>query len=180
MSDKQKNISDQSFSENRTTGAGADKTDSTGTDKGTKRPAPMRGPRNLKPIIMSLILFLGLGSHRLQAQLETTVSLTGTYSDNVFQLSEHDLQRFDQGHQNLSFVNTSDDLSLALKADLAWPLRYKWWKFTPSVTGTISQNISTHPNSGVMSFCGCEPTATIGTLRRRMAIILELCAGLCG
>ncbi len=142
MSDKQKNISDQSFSENRTTGAGADKTDSTGTDKGTKRPAPMRGPRNLKPIIMSLILFLGLGSHRLQAQLETTVSLTGTYSDNVFQLSEHDLRRFDQDHQNLSFVNTSDDLSLALKADLAWPLRYKWWKFTPSVTGTISQNVS--------------------------------------
>ncbi|MBW6513940.1 MAG: hypothetical protein K0B87_04190 [Candidatus Syntrophosphaera sp.] len=106
-----------------------------------KKPVP-RSPRNFVPIIMSLALFFGLGTLSLNAQTELGLSLQTTYSDNVFQLSEYDLDRFQQAHPNLEYVQTTDDLTIAARVDVAYPFRYKWWKFTPSVTGIVSQNVS--------------------------------------
>lgn len=98
--------------------------------------------RNILPIIMSLALFLILIPRPLAAQLEVGVSLGASYSDNVFQLSEYDLNRWDHSHPNLDYVKTTDDLSLGARFDLAYPIRYQWWKFIPSVTANVSQNIS--------------------------------------
>lgn len=110
------------------------------TEKDGKKTA--RARKNFRPIIMCLTLLLWFGSSRLPAQFETSLSLKSTYSDNVFQLSESDLQRFDAEAANLDFIRTTDDLNLALRIDLAYPLNYKWWKFTPSVTANLSQNVS--------------------------------------
>ncbi|MDD3142691.1 MAG: hypothetical protein PHG32_00670 [Candidatus Cloacimonetes bacterium] len=103
---------------------------------------PVKPPRNIVPIIMGLALFLLFTPRALSAQLDIGVSLGTTYSDNVFQLSEYDLGRWDHSHPNLNYVNTTDDLSIKARFDLAYPIRYQWWKIIPSVTATISQNVS--------------------------------------
>jgi hypothetical protein len=101
-----------------------------------------RGVRNFVPIILSLLLTLIFVPGRLSAQIEAAVTMQTAYSDNVFQLSEYDLDRFNDDHPNLDYVNTTDDLNLSARFDLAYPIRYKWYKFTPSLTGTLSQCVS--------------------------------------
>lgn len=113
-------------------------------DQDERQPSkqPVKPPRNIVPIIMGLALFLLFTPRALSAQLDIGVSLGTTYSDNVFQLSEYDLGRWDHSHPNLNYVNTTDDLSIKARFDLAYPIRYQWWKIIPSVTATISQNVS--------------------------------------
>ncbi len=103
---------------------------------------PAKPPRNIVPIIMGLALFLLLLPKPLAAQLDIGVSLGTSYSDNVFQLSDYDLDRWDHSHPNLDYVDTTDDLALNARFDLALPVRYQWWKFTPSVTANLRQNFS--------------------------------------
>jgi len=115
---------------------------------------PVRPPRNIVPIIMCLALALLLAPRPLSAQMEVDVSLETSYTDNVFQLSEHDLDRWAHFHQNLDYVNTTDDLKIGANFDIAYPIRYQWWKFVPSVSATISQNISNpakHSQNAVFS-----------------------------
>ncbi len=106
------------------------------------RKSSKRSSKNLVPIIMSFALFFSLGIIPLSAQIEVDVTLETTYTDNVFQLSEYDLQRWQDENPRLDYVNTSDDLTAAVSIDAAYPFYYQWWKFTPSVTGTFSQNVS--------------------------------------
>lgn len=110
-------------------------------EKKDKKPV-QRPTRNIVPIIMSLTLFMVFCLAPLKAQMDIGISLQGTYSDNVFQISEYDFERFSDHHPNLDYVDTTDDLALTARFDLAYPIHYQWWKFTPSVTGRISQNVS--------------------------------------
>lgn len=98
--------------------------------------------RAFRPIILTLVLMIGSAHSLLNAQLTGSVELSGKYSDNVFQLSENDLNRFDQDSSLLNFAETTDDLSLATRIELNYPLKYRWWKITPSVIGSITQNVS--------------------------------------
>jgi len=107
-----------------------------------KKPGSIRSSRNFMPIIMSFCLLLICVWLPLGAQVEGSVTLSTQYSDNVFQLSEYDLDRFDQEHPNLEYVDTSDDLSLNTKVDVSYSFRHKWYRFEPSVTASFSQNIS--------------------------------------
>ncbi len=109
--------------------------------KRVKDPRQLTRRKNFRPIIMCLaIVLFAVGN--LSADLEGEISLGLGYSDNVFQLSDYDLQRFDDKHPNLEYVETSDDLTLSTRINLAYPMHYRWWKFTPSVSGTINQNVS--------------------------------------
>lgn len=108
----------------------------------TKDKTPVQRPRNFVPIIMSFMIMIILGSVGLFGQIQGGIGLQVGYTDNVFQLSDYDLDRFDDAHPNFKYVDTSDDLSLTTNIDLSYPLRYKWWRFTPSVTANISQNVS--------------------------------------
>lgn len=103
---------------------------------------PIRRKGSIRPIILSLLLFICLGKANLQAQLTGNVSLGASYSDNVFQLSDSDLLRFDQDSPSLGFAKTSDDLSLSTRLELGYPLRYRWWKLTPELVAVYSQNLS--------------------------------------
>lgn len=78
----------------------------------------------------------------LWAQLETEIRIGASYTDNLFQFSDNDLSRWKAGNDKLSYAKTTDDVTSSLQIDLAYPMHYRWWKFTPSVTGKISQNIS--------------------------------------
>jgi len=108
----------------------------------TINPRPIRRKGSIRPIILSLLLVLTFGKGKLDAQVTGSISLGAVYFDNVFQLSEYDLDRFNDDHDNLSFAETSDDLNLSTKIDLGYPLNYRWWKFTPSIQAVYSQNVS--------------------------------------
>lgn len=104
------------------------------------RNGKVRFLRNVLPIIM-LMLF-GLMSLPLFAQMDVSVSIGANYSDNVFRLSDYDLQRFEDRHPNLEYARTTDDLSIKTKVDMAYAFRYKWYKIEPSITASFSQNVS--------------------------------------
>lgn len=98
--------------------------------------------RLFRPILLTLFIFLGLAGSVLNAQMSGSVALSASYSDNAFQLSEYDLSRYQDNHELLSFVKTTDDMTLGTRIELAYPLQYRWWKITPSVIGNINQNVS--------------------------------------
>ena len=106
------------------------------------KPGSVRTSRNFLPIIMSWCLVFLCAWLPLSAQIEGDISLSTQYSDNVFQLSEYDLDRFDQEHPNLGYVDTTDDLSLKAQVDLSYPFRHKWYRFEPSITASFDQNVS--------------------------------------
>ncbi|MEN6445521.1 MAG: hypothetical protein ABFC98_05695 [Candidatus Cloacimonas sp.] len=101
----------------------------------------IRRRTRIRPIILLLTLCI-FSSLNVRAQVIGSMQLGASYSDNVFHLSEYDLDRFDDHNPNLDFVNTTDDLALSAGIDLGYPVFYRWWKFTPSVTAKFSQNVS--------------------------------------
>jgi hypothetical protein len=110
-------------------------------DKKVRSTRALGRKKNFRPIILCLALtFLGLSY--AHAQIEGSVSLGLEYTDNLFQLSDYDMDRWKNDHANLRFADTTDDLKLSTRIDLAYPLHYRWWTFTPSVTAKINQNLS--------------------------------------
>lgn len=100
-----------------------------------------RRVRYFRPIIMSFCLLLAFPL-LLSAKLTGFATITTGYTDNLFQLSEYDLGRFDRHVSTLDYVETTDDASLTMRVELGYPLHYRWWKVTPKLGGNISQNIS--------------------------------------
>ena len=78
----------------------------------------IRRKTSIRPIIMLLSLCLFLGFIDIDAQITASVKIGATYSDNVFHLSEYDINRFDDHHPNLDFVDTMDDLTLSTRIEL--------------------------------------------------------------
>lgn len=103
-----------------------------------------RSIRNFRPIIMSftLVLLMTGAWDFLQGQIDGSVSIGTEYSDNVFQLSASDLDRFNDAHPNLEYAKTTDDLTLKTSLDLAYSFRYQWYRFEPSITVSLAQNVS--------------------------------------
>jgi len=95
-----------------------------------------------RPIILCFVLVLMFSWTLLSAQLEGGLTIGTRYSDNVFQLSEDDLSAFNHDEPQMDFVTTSDDLTMQANVDLGYSFHYKWWKITPSVSATVSQNLS--------------------------------------
>ncbi len=115
------------------------------------KPKPKKSPKTLnphritkpfRPIIMMLMCVLVLGIGVLQAQIEGSVTLGAQYTDNVFSLSDYDFDRYNQNNDLLDFVETTDDLNLHGRIDLRYPVRYRWWRFVPSVTTSLARNLS--------------------------------------
>lgn len=116
--------------------------------QGMDRPVPLTkatrrtASKLFRPIILILSTIMLFSVSVVLGQVEGSVSMGARYSDNVFQLSENDLSAFDESDPDLDFVKTTDDLTLMTNIDLGYSLYYKWWKITPSISGTYSQNIS--------------------------------------
>ena len=129
--------------------AKADKDASNGTDISnqprnhkTAKKSKIRRKTTMRPIILIIALSLLCSFSRVAAQVTGSIKIGTTYSDNVFHLSEYDIDCFNDHYPKLEFVDTIDDLALSTRIELAYPLSYRWWKFTPSVTGNFSRNIS--------------------------------------
>lgn len=98
--------------------------------------------RLFRPILLIMFLLLCLGNGALYAQLMGSLSVSTKYSDNAFQLSDYDLNRWDADHHLLSFAETTDDVSIASSLELVYPINYRWWKISPSLKFDLNRNIS--------------------------------------
>ena len=78
----------------------------------TVKKSKIRRKNSIRPIILLLTFFLFFGFSQVEAQINGSVKIGAVYSDNVFHLSEYDIDRFDDHHPNLNFVDTIDDLTL--------------------------------------------------------------------
>jgi hypothetical protein len=93
-----------------------------------------RKSKPFQPIIMCLALLMLFSMTALPAQLTTSVEIGAAYTDNVFQLSSYDLQRFEAGNPELAFVEASDDVILNARLNGAYEMQYRWWRIEPSLT----------------------------------------------
>lgn len=110
-------------------------------EKKVKKNRSLPRKKKFRPIILCLAFSL-LSYGFMFARIAGELTLGAGYSDNLFQFSDSDLSRWKNNSAALEWAETTDDLSLYTKIDLAYPIPYRWWTFTPSVTGTISQNIT--------------------------------------
>lgn len=110
--------------------------------------------RDFKPIILFFIIMI-FGIKPQFAQINTELSFKAEYSDNIFQLSDYDLRRWEEYHSSLDFAKTTDDLTLSTQINLAYPIEYRWWTFTPSLTAKLSQSINAkdkHRSDAIFKF----------------------------
>ncbi len=110
--------------------------------KGIRVLNPHRITKPFRPIIMSFVLLVSSGFGILNAQVQGSIVFGAQYTDNIFALSDYDFERFDQNNSLLDFVETTDDLNLNARINLQYPMRYRWWRFVPSVSLNASQSVS--------------------------------------
>lgn len=97
--------------------------------------------RPFQPIVMGFMLMLLLGNLNLWGQMTASIKLHASYTDNAFQLSDYDLQRFLDDNPELNFVRTSDDVIQKLQLNGSYALHYHWWEITPAAQILLSQNL---------------------------------------
>lgn len=123
-----------------------------GNDKNmeTKKTA-YRKLKPFRPIILILMLALVSFFSELWAEFYGSIDVGLTYTDNTFQLSEYDLQRNEDGHPDLDFVNSADDAILNTMFYGAYLTHWHWWRIQPLLQCSVNQYIL-NPNKQRMSF----------------------------
>jgi hypothetical protein len=84
-------------------------------------------------LLLLLLCPLVLLAKPAQDKWHLTVGADVGYDSNVFSLSDSDLDKFDDGNQNLSFIESSDDMILVPSADLSRTFRYGKLRLTPKL-----------------------------------------------
>ncbi len=70
-------------------------------------------------------------SAELTAQFSGFFELGAAYTDNAFQLSSHDLQRNEDGHPDLEFVESADDAIMHSLLYGTYHTQWRWWQIRP-------------------------------------------------
>ncbi len=131
--------------------------DSSGSEKsGSKKnhkskKAAYRKLKSFRPIILIMLLALVGFSTELCAEFYGSIDLGLTYTDNAYQLSGYDLQRFEDGNPDLEFVNNSDDVVMNTMFYGAYLTQWHWWRIQPLLQCSVNQYIL-NPNKQRMSF----------------------------
>jgi hypothetical protein len=116
-----------------------------------KKRTIVRKSKPFQPIIMMFILIIGILP--LSAQFSGSVKFGTEYTDNAYQLSEFDINRFENGSTELDFVNNSDDVMLSTTLAGKYDLHYRWWLIQPGVGIHASQNLL-NPDKQKADFTG--------------------------
>jgi hypothetical protein len=74
--------------------------------------------------------------------MQLTVGTSIRYNDNVFSLSDYDMDRFDSGHENFSFIKTADDLIVNPYLQIRYPFSLGELTLTPYLNANHYQYIS--------------------------------------
>ncbi|MBW6515366.1 MAG: hypothetical protein K0B81_01960 [Candidatus Cloacimonetes bacterium] len=79
--------------------------------------------------------------------LRATFGLTFGYNDNIFSLSDYDRDRFDDGEQILSFIETADDLIINPSLRLRYPINFGELTVEPYINANYYQYLSNSDKS---------------------------------
>lgn len=101
----------------------------------------VRKSKPFQPIIMIITMLTLLFVLPLSAQLSTSVTIGAEYTDNAFQLSEYDIQRYEEANQDMKFMEASDDVILKSRLSLGYEKQLGWWTLVPVFQGNIARNI---------------------------------------
>ncbi|PKN80199.1 MAG: hypothetical protein CVU48_02840 [Candidatus Cloacimonetes bacterium HGW-Cloacimonetes-1] len=103
---------------------------------------PHRSTKPFRPIILCILFILSWNFTAAYGQISGSITTTAEFSDNVFQLSAYDFDRYDHNHPYLAYVTTTDDVTMGTNINLAYPMHYKWWLIEPSIDANLSHNLS--------------------------------------
>lgn len=79
---------------------------------------------------------------RTLSGLQFTVGSSFRYNDNVFSLSDFDMNRFEDGHQIFDFVDTADDLIINPSLRVRYPLEFGTLTITPYINANHYQYLN--------------------------------------
>ena len=97
-----------------------------------------------KYVVLSLV-FLVLGSLLMAQSASITYQLS--YTDNAFNLSDEDLDKF-ENKQGFTYIDTSDDLIQTINMRVSHSYRNKNYRISPSISLTQNSYINNSDKSG--------------------------------
>ncbi len=133
-------------------------------NSGTKRKPSICKPKSFRPIILTLLFILMNGSVLLSGQFNATIGMGLTYTDNAFQLSSYDLQRNEDGHPDLDFVESADDVILSMRFNGSYDTHWRWWKIQPTLQLNGSQYVLNTSRQRVSALVGVKISRRLGEL----------------
>ncbi len=89
-------------------------------------------------IACMLITLLSIGLVPLFADFDVSVRSDFEYSDNVFQLSDYDKDRFDDGDTKFDYIESRDDFIMRPELNFGYKYDGKGFTLEPSVSGTYN------------------------------------------
>lgn len=114
-------------------------------------------------LIVLLLVFILVGS-LLSAKFNGNVQLSMTYSDNAFQLSQFDLQRNENGHPDMQFVESADDIIFDTRINGFYDTAWRWWQIQPSMQINASENLLNTDKSKADFIAGVSVKRMFGDL----------------
>lgn len=124
----------------------------------------IRRNRSRQPIILMLVCAVLMFSVELRAQLSAFVEMGATYTDNAFQLSTYDLERNEDGHPDLEFVKSADDVIIKTMLYGTYRTHYRWWQIRPLLQFSASQNVLNPAKQRVDVLAGLKVSRRLGEL----------------
>ena len=121
-----------------------------------------RKSRTFRPIILTLLFFLLNWSALLMAQFSASIGAGMTYTENAFQLSTFDLDRNEEGHPDLDFVKSADDVILNMRINGSYQTQWRWWKIQPSLQLNGSQYVLNTSKQRANALAGIKISRQLG------------------
>lgn len=121
-----------------------------------------RKSKYFHPIIMVFMLMM-LVSH-VFGQVGAAVEVGAVYTDNAFQLSEYDLQRNEDNHADLKFVDSADDVIINAKLSADYATNWRWWQIQPYLQVNAYQNVLNTDKHRFESIAGLKIRRRFGEL----------------
>jgi hypothetical protein len=121
-----------------------------------------RKSKYFHPIIMVFLMLLI--ASQLMAQVSGTVEVGAVYTDNAFQLSDYDLERNENNHADLKFVDSADDVVLNTKLTGFYKTHWRWWQIQPSLQINAYQHILNTDKQRFEALAGIKVSRKYGEL----------------
>lgn len=123
-----------------------------------------RKSKHFQPILMILPFLLLWFAIPLAAQMSASIEVGSAYTDNAFQLSDYDIQRYESGNPDFKFMNASDDVILNAKVNAAYKMQWHWWYIQPSLQANAAMYMLNPEKQKFDSTIGLKISRRIGEL----------------
>ncbi len=152
------------FTDGSTNTEKQEKNRNSNSDEGNGVKSGFRKSKPFQPIILTIAFAMLLFTPGLFGQFYGNVDMGMTYTDNAFQLSDYDLQRNEEGHPDLDFVDSADDVTVRMRFNGAYDARWRWWLIQPQVQVSGARNAINSEKQRLDLTAGVKLNRRIGSL----------------